>query len=59
MAEITNEQFTEYFETVLEFLNHLEDVLDDKNYEKIDFNHWNRVSLCHHDTYDLNYFLRK
>jgi hypothetical protein len=59
VTKITNEQFTEYFETVLEFLNHLEDVLDDKNYEKIDFNHWNRVSLCHPDTYDLNYFLRK
>lgn len=33
------------YEAVIELLNHLEDVLDNENFEKIDENVWNKVSM--------------
>jgi hypothetical protein len=37
-------------EKAVELLNHLEDVLDEKNFEKIDHKLWNAVSMfmVHH-----------
>lgn len=44
-ANRTNDEVIDLHEKAVELLNHLEDVLDEANFSKIDHKLWNAVSL--------------